>query len=608
MSKLPDIDIVEDINKFMTEADEAGEAPEAPQERPEATIQDDEMMNFNASALEGETLNTGRGHDNVIYSVGEENWEKTTNDFMRDGVPAVIVVGDSGVGKTYLIKKAADKYGLKLAIFTGPTMDPFVDLIGIPSVVDDTSPKKEMIPADQFPELSDTHGKEFETLPVKKQKLEFIRSLNLSEANVLFLDEVNRAPMATQNAVFELVQDRKINGVPLPNLKAVWMAINPPRAELVRKVQELEDALQGRIHEIIRYQAKPKVHHYLGKEVAGDKYNPKTKQFTNVHGKLSEGIVRGVLKWWYQYIKGKTDTGADGIKIPLQDIITPRVLEYIMGTLQKIDNYKTGRVVNPDYPWDKREFDRLFESIDERPSIGGVSFIKKDGTMIDCRFRELKLMFQGRELFALSALRDGDPELPETLEKFKKDETSQSNAMRQMYSALRPIKDTPLALAFYEIGQYSTVLLTVKKAQAMIVMDRPAIAGYLFVKCNWTDEQKVACSATVNNKHLLGAATPEEKKLYAHFAYDIQQIFCTAMAGVKIPPGAPMPKTYITDDPEFKAALAAKDAEAAAKKAGGVGNNVGDPEEQATYPAQAFRNPAVDPTKRDPYTKKNKRP
>lgn len=111
----------------------------------------------------------------------------------------IMLIGPHGTGKTSVLRQEASKIGWKVADFSAPLMEPYIHLLGVPEVV------------------SDENGR----------YLEMVRTRELMDADVIFIDELNRGPLVVRNGVMELINDRAINGVPLPNLKCVVSACNP---------------------------------------------------------------------------------------------------------------------------------------------------------------------------------------------------------------------------------------------------------------------------------------------------------------------------------------------------------------------------------------------
>lgn len=118
----------------------------------------------------------------------------------------VLLSGPSGIGKTHKIIEACMSRNLVLKTFNASTMDPYADLIGVPA------PSLETFTVD---------GE-------KRRYLEWIKTRDLRDANVILIDEINRGSLPTQNAVYEPIQFHSLNGEFLPNLKAVVSGINPP--------------------------------------------------------------------------------------------------------------------------------------------------------------------------------------------------------------------------------------------------------------------------------------------------------------------------------------------------------------------------------------------
>ena len=188
----------------------------------------------------------------------------------------VLMIGDHGVGKTVMVLDLAREKGLRLKYYSAATLDPWADLVGIPVPVDVNSPSKEG----------------------PHKQLEFIRPIDIESAEMVFFDELNRSHPKVQNAVLEMTQFKSINGQPLPNLKMVWAAINPP--DDIYAVTELDPVLTDRFHVHLLVPAKPSVVYYRDK--AG----------------IPEPIAKALVRWWQR------DLDAN-----LKKMISPRRLEYI---------------------------------------------------------------------------------------------------------------------------------------------------------------------------------------------------------------------------------------------------------------------------------------
>jgi len=143
--------------------------------------------------------------------------------------------------------------GLNYAIFSGATLDPWVDLIGIPKLVEKEFSRK------------DEKGKEIKYID---KVLEFARPQNLSEdIEAIFIDEFNRSHPKVRNAVMELMQFKTINGRKFPNLKVIWGAINPDNSDNSYDIDVVDPAQLDRFHVIIN------LANQINVEVFTKKYN-----------------------------------------------------------------------------------------------------------------------------------------------------------------------------------------------------------------------------------------------------------------------------------------------------------------------------------------------
>ena len=156
-------------------------------------------------------------------------------DFWFQNKRNVLFVGKHGVGKTSIVKVCFERNGLKhgdtYLYFSASTLDPWVDLIGVPF-------KK-----------TNEDGTEC---------LDLVRPAALANGKIeaIFFDEFNRSPKKVRNAVMELMQFKSINGLVFPNLKCVWAAINPDDDDTY-DVEKIDPAQKDRFHVIKEIEYKP---------------------------------------------------------------------------------------------------------------------------------------------------------------------------------------------------------------------------------------------------------------------------------------------------------------------------------------------------------------
>jgi hypothetical protein len=212
----------------------------------------------------------------------------------------VMLMGLHGTGKTETIKALAAARGLKMKYYSCSTLDPFTDLVGVPT------------PVYYCPDCDDkfetrTEHREIHPSCTGKlmRNLDMVRPRDVDEAELLFFDEFNRADPKVQNAVFEIIQFGSINGEKLPNLKACWAAINPPEDEQNYQVEPIDPALMDRFDVYIEITPKPSVV-YMAKH-------------------MPEPIARALKVWWDDH----ANAIRNGTKDAHTSYISPRRLEKI---------------------------------------------------------------------------------------------------------------------------------------------------------------------------------------------------------------------------------------------------------------------------------------
>jgi hypothetical protein len=185
----------------------------------------------------------------------------------------VLLIGLHGVGKTEAILDMCREENVVLKYYSCSTLDPFTDLVGVPTPrMYCTGCRVHYATTAITCPLDSSHGDLIESLKM-------VRPHEIDMAELLFFDEFNRADEKTQNAVFEIIQFRSINGERLPHVKACWAAMNPPDGDY--KVSDLDPALIDRFDVFIDINPKPSV-----------AYMQQT---------LPKPIAQALFSWWSEH-------------------------------------------------------------------------------------------------------------------------------------------------------------------------------------------------------------------------------------------------------------------------------------------------------------------
>lgn len=184
----------------------------------------------------------------------------------------VLLEGRHGTGKTSLVTEIFNKNCKNWLYFSGSTLDPWVDFVGVPKEI-----KK---------------GNDY--------VLSFVLPEKMADDKVeaIFIDEYNRSHKKIRNATMELIQFKSINGRKFPNLKVVWAAINPNDDEEEYDVEELDGAQTD------RFQIRIKV-----------PFVPDIEYFQN---KFGNDWAKSALEWW------------NGMPDKAKKLVSPRRLDYAL--------------------------------------------------------------------------------------------------------------------------------------------------------------------------------------------------------------------------------------------------------------------------------------
>ena len=113
----------------------------------------------------------------------------------------LLLVGPHGCAKSFVLERLAESLGLAFRFYNASLIN-YDDLVGVP-----------------LPDATRT-------------KLEYLSSPeSIWDAEVVFIDEINRTRPELQNKIFPIIYDRRVQGRPLDKLVYRWAAMNPPPTE-----------------------------------------------------------------------------------------------------------------------------------------------------------------------------------------------------------------------------------------------------------------------------------------------------------------------------------------------------------------------------------------
>lgn len=230
-----------------------------------------------------------------------------------------LITGTHGIGKTEMVMSIAKRLGLKVKYYSASTLDPWADLVGIPTPVKEVETfrivrslvETNVRLATRFlmesQRLSQDLAEEIvDHIHIKsngKSHLEFLRPEDLQHCDWVVCDEINRSHERVQNAILELVQFKTINGEHLPRLQMVWGIQNPPGGTY--RVTPLDPALVDRFGAHVHLEGKPSLEYYIQSGVNKD-------------------TAQAVVSWY------ETDCNEDQ-----KALLTPRTLHHVMQLVDK---------------------------------------------------------------------------------------------------------------------------------------------------------------------------------------------------------------------------------------------------------------------------------
>lgn len=222
--------------------------------------------------------------------------DKINSDLQKafDNEKTVLLSGVHGSSKTARVLQIARDNNVVLKYFSCPTLDPYTDLVGVPTPRKYCKDDKLWFATEKT--ACPTCNKELygEDSPVV-ESLKLVRPTEIDAAEMIFFDEFNRADPKIINAAMEILQSGTLNGEKLTNLKVVWAAINPPNHEADYEVDEIDLAVMDRFDIYVDIVPKPNIE-YLASVFRDEPTIEDSKLF-----------AKALVEWWTAHSKGKID-------------------------------------------------------------------------------------------------------------------------------------------------------------------------------------------------------------------------------------------------------------------------------------------------------------
>lgn len=176
-------------------------------------------------------LNYGKGTF-LTKPLGVYGWEKLEAILLAAIVSKtpLLLIGPHGCAKSYLLERLAVALNLEYRFYNASLIN-YDDLVGIP------------IPSED------------------KKSLEYIATpTSIWEAEVVFVDEINRSKPELQNKIFPIIHEKRVQGINLDKLHFRWAAMNPVSSEekedeVYLGAQQLDKALADRFGFIVEIPA-----------------------------------------------------------------------------------------------------------------------------------------------------------------------------------------------------------------------------------------------------------------------------------------------------------------------------------------------------------------
>ncbi len=183
--------------------------------------------------------------------LGLEGWDHLETVLLAAVISEtpLLLVGPHGCAKSFFLEKLAQALGLEYRFYNTSLIN-YDDLVGIP------------IPS------SDRKSLEYISIPS-----------SIWDAEVVFMDEINRTRPDLQNKIFPIIHERRVQGVPLEKLRFRWAAMNPPAVDAVSDevcylgADPLDTALADRFGFIVEVPAWKNLNQEQRRAVLADQFS-----------------------------------------------------------------------------------------------------------------------------------------------------------------------------------------------------------------------------------------------------------------------------------------------------------------------------------------------
>ena len=328
------------------------------------------------SAAKPRTIHQGPGV--LTQALGLEGWAKLEPVILAAlaSEEPLLLVGRHGAAKSFLLERLAEALELEFRCYNASLLN-FDDLVGFPIPTED------------------------------KESLRYVSTpAAIWDAEVVFLDEINRTKPELQNKLFPIVHERRVQGVKLENLRFRWAAMNPPPAdddeEAYLGAEPLDPALADRFGFIVPVPEWSDLNKEQKRRILGDQFKGRHEFVVKPLEALAEArrVYVGLqatppvgLTEYLIHLENKLSRfglylSARRMTILHRNVLAVQAARVVLGQL-------TGEVDAVEVEWEESAFTALLHSI---PQLAGEAPVD-----------HAKLGAAHRQAWEVAKLKDDDP-------------------------------------------------------------------------------------------------------------------------------------------------------------------------------------------------------